>query len=1180
MVLSVAFPAAALVAPMASEAAGSIASFSASTLGTSTASAAAPQAAATPAAPVGGGAQTFATSPNPGTINNYEDVPGGASTEDPSIAYDTVSFEPILSVYETLVNYNGTSTSTFVPTLATCVPGTAQCGTDYPTEAANTQDLITYDPITGLPMYYTFVIDQNAKFYDPLTHNSWNVYPSDVVFSVDRTMAFADQYYVGRYNGWVLTQALLPIGNPSWDVQPGTASGGLHFPYNNTPYNELSSILVNDSTYCPASAMSAGHGCVTFEATGGGTDWPFFLELVADDLGAGVEPCGVFTYDNAGLPGWTGSSAPHGDGPCLLPGGATSTDDSSFQSFLTNPSTGGNPLYWDSTEMLAVTQPYPDVQTGVTWTMTGSGPYYAYSDTTSGQTSINVGLNYSLHASPAYAQPAGCAGLDGYAAYPDSYCDPAAGSYPATVNTYWEQNNAQYEAGIQDYISGTADFATILPTDAATIVALSHTSSLPCNNVGQSCTAPWYHSNKVNVFTAPSLSNFAFFPSFEFNESQFAAVFSSDPQPQLPSVLVNGETTSYFFSGIAVRGLLSAAYPYASIETSIFTYGSLVFQFNAGGPIPAYMGNYYPTNFTRPYQVNGGVPDANCADVGSPCWWFTQGTTNPSPSNPYYDPLLASCLNTTCKFPIEGEQGLTSEDDVINAFIPEIELFSEPSGCHSTSCAALQPYLVDVDFATNLGNLASSDSAGALYFLGWAPDYPDPTDYMSPYAYASGAYTGADSVFSILNTPAFNNSVACGHSTVSSIANLGYWGAVAEIPQDCQMVAYAVTLYWQNVAAPLPPGTERVTDYTLISKVLDKLYLYTWQGQTNVVGTAAPWIAVSSVNTNPTIGGGGDILFYQLKYAAPLTVHRAGIPANTAWGINVGGQNYNTTGLDEVIGAAQGLTSENGFSPIAPAGYALAHTTPLGENPAALNVPVNGLSITLVFAKMSTVTVTETGLPIGTNWTVTLTPPLHWYPTTLSGYDIVTSLGPNQVTFTGIVAGVWDYKVTSNPAGAIAGFKTVPLTVLSSPLHGAPLVVPNTGAPVAKSLTFTLATAVITFTEGGLPLASHPTWSVTVSGTEADGQAYGPVTVTKTAPAAATFDLPQGTYTYSFGNVVIGANTYTATGGSITLGNLHPWLPPSPLHSTPHYPVHATYADPPAAAPANAGAAPVAVPRE
>src|SRR5208282_5143031 len=132
---------------------------------------------------------TPAAGPHPGTIEAYEPVPGGATTEDPAVAYDTTSYEPILNVYETLVSYNGSSTATMVPTLATCVPGqnataTTGCGSDYGTGFTGIFNATggNFTGSNGGPVYWTFVIDPAAHFYDPSTKTSWKVYPSDVMF--------------------------------------------------------------------------------------------------------------------------------------------------------------------------------------------------------------------------------------------------------------------------------------------------------------------------------------------------------------------------------------------------------------------------------------------------------------------------------------------------------------------------------------------------------------------------------------------------------------------------------------------------------------------------------------------------------------------------------------------------------------------------------------------------------------------------------------------------------------------------------------------------------------------------------------------------------------------------------------------------------------------------------------
>ncbi|EQD53282.1 extracellular solute-binding protein, partial [mine drainage metagenome] len=206
-------------------------------------------------------------SPHPGSIDAYEIAPGGATSLDPAVDYETVGAEVMNNIFETLVNYNGTSTAGFVPVLANCVPGTQQCTNEYG------NSLVTL--VNNQPIYWTFVISGNASFYDPATHASWGVYPSDVMFSITRTLLWLQTPSQYVYNGWIIGQSLLPYGNPNWD-------GGLHAPWNNTPQNILGSMLVNDSQFCPSAAMTNAHGCITFKAAGSGSDWPFFLQLVGD----------------------------------------------------------------------------------------------------------------------------------------------------------------------------------------------------------------------------------------------------------------------------------------------------------------------------------------------------------------------------------------------------------------------------------------------------------------------------------------------------------------------------------------------------------------------------------------------------------------------------------------------------------------------------------------------------------------------------------------------------------------------------------------------------------------------------------------------------------------------------------------------------------------------------------
>ncbi len=134
----------------------------------------------------------------------HEIAPGGATSEDPAVAYDSTSYEPILNVYQTLIAFNRTSTSSYVPILSTCVPGTHGCAVDYNLGSVAGSELVadaSAGPALGEPTYYTFPIDPAARFYDPGIGASFPVYPSDVMFSVARTLGYANLPAVQLTNG-------------------------------------------------------------------------------------------------------------------------------------------------------------------------------------------------------------------------------------------------------------------------------------------------------------------------------------------------------------------------------------------------------------------------------------------------------------------------------------------------------------------------------------------------------------------------------------------------------------------------------------------------------------------------------------------------------------------------------------------------------------------------------------------------------------------------------------------------------------------------------------------------------------------------------------------------------------------------------------------------------------------
>jgi len=864
------------------------------------------------------------TSPHLGTLDVYEVAPGGGLTEDPSVTQDSLSYEPVQNTYETLVNYDGPSTSSFVPTLATCVPGTSQCGADYP-GAPGTNLVVS---AAGQPVDWTFVIDPYAKFYDT-DGASWSVYPTDAMFSVLRTMAFANLPFVGAQNGWTIAQALLP----------STGGTGIHQPYVNTPANELDSMLINDSNYCPADATDGvhGHGCITFVADGSSRTWSSFLELVADGLGASVVPCGWFTFENAGIPGWSGTAAPHGDGPCLLPDGGTTTENPAWASYVGGLST----TYWDTFEELALNT--PAVQPGVQWNLVGSGPYYA---------SINVGIGYTLQASPAYAQPSACSGdLAFPGQYASVWCDPAPGSYMHTVNVYWEASDS---AGIAAATADTADFEEFEPSHTPTMLALQGEQKVDV--YPPTAAAQDDPTHLLSTYLAP----------FNLNWSATAYVADALPGP-LPYFW---GIPSDFFSAIAARGLLVSTYPYATAENSLWTVAGTQwlqnseetvngYQESGGGPIPPGLGPFYdqyagPSTAGAAVQFPTGNPDLNPADVGGAAWWWAQGT---NPISPYFSVALAACTPTSpCVFPLEGELGNPTEDTAISDWVTSIE---------SITGNALRPFTFDlnlVDTVTAQADQVAGNGPLPAWTSGWTGNYFDPEAYIAPTAYPDDTFTASDAVAEQLALPAYNLP-GCGFPL-----DLSHWASVGPIVPGCQGVAYSTAVAGAHSASTEMNPLVRIQDYDLVEQILNNLSLYLWIGQPNDIVTEACWIDTSTIDTNPLIGGYGDPspqgrdesgpLWFHIRYVSPensscnytVTFNETGLPKGTTWDVTLTGVNTTSTltsnnasitftGLDD--------DTTHTFSVSSPAGYT--------ASPSSGNVTVSGRGgnetyVTIVFS--------------------------------------------------------------------------------------------------------------------------------------------------------------------------------------------------------------------------------------
>jgi hypothetical protein len=1047
-------------------------------------------------------------SPHSGSLD-VDYIARGMSTVDPAVATDYVDAEAIMNVYETLVSLDGNSTTSFVPTLATCVPGTTQCVSDYGSS------LVGYE--NGEPVYWTFVIDSAARFYDPTTSASWGVYPSDVMFSVARELAFADTPWVTTQPGWALAQALLPLGNPQWDVYSSDPYTGIHFPYNNTPGDVLSSMLVNDTGFCPATALENEHGCVTFIADGSGQDWPYFLQTVASALVGSVTSCGWVSANGGAVPGFDGTDASNGDGPCQLPSHSVSTSAPSFQAYLHTLNVRGGPYSWD--DLANETYEFPSENPVLQWGMMGSGPY-------SGQASPGA---YNLQASPAFAQPSGCATSSGLAAYGGT-CDPPAAYIPVVHVTFDASDVSTISAAKSDGV----DFATFFPTDSGMFAS------------------EW----KFYLASIASFSTYLYPFNLDWSSSTYSTVEPSGIQP--PNNL-----PADFFSGVAARELLVQSYPFAIAQDRSWFNSPIEWLEQGGGPIPLGMANYYPANVSFP--SNG--PDLNSSHPGGAAWWWSQGT---SASSEYYDPELAACTHSNpCIFPIVGVGGDSALDLAVQAWVSEIE---------QVTGGALQPRLDDAQSngitpidTIVLSQLDQGPDSGAfpVWPVGWSGMMPagpvtaqygtdgidsiesqeetissnweadvtkppanpilqghmlipkpgssvahsqvsllatascpgigvylpptseylnDPTTFLTAEAFPDSALTSSDAVCEEMGQPQYN-APGCAHNDGSFVA-LAYWSNVGSVNNSCQGVAYATALTWMQSATQQANETLRALIYNLVEHILTDLALYLDVGQGRQFLASAPWIAQSSINANPAIGGAGDQLWFEVRYAPDqVTFQASGLPGYGNWSVAAGAP-FPVSEINTSSAGGSGtlnFTEPPGVLPFtiaAPNGYAVRSVVG-GGSPSLSSAVISGkTTLTVTFAPLVPFVFAELGLPAGTAWTVAIVP------------DPATGEAPpsQQQTIAGTEMTYFVLPYTyAFTIGAVPGFT-------SNPRSGTYSV---TGTDSIVNVQFSRNYSV-EFEESGLPTGTG--WTVWMGGV---GQS--------STGGSLTFSLPNGTYSYQVG---------------------------------------------------------------
>jgi hypothetical protein len=440
---------------------------------------------------------------------------------------------------------------------------------------------------------------------------------------------------------------------------------------------------------------------------------------------------------------------------------------------------------WDQWEQLGSGSQDGKYLGNVQWSMVGSGPYYLANYT--------VGASYGLRASPAYHPNPFCSWTG---------CPASPGRFPSTVAVTWETTETPGEQALR---YGSADFATIPSTEIGLLLQL-------------------IQQGKLNAIMQPTLT--LGFEAFNMNFSRGAQSLTANP------ITIKSD----FFSYLGMREFFARAYPYQTIESTINTRDGIELSFPSGGAIPEYLSNYYPNNIPWP----NSDPCTDASNPACPSYWWAQMQNT---SGPYYDPEVAGCtVANPCEFPSIGNIGDPAGDQVAQIWAGSI-------GRLSGGAIEMQP--ADIEFGQEINDSRATAGANPMPIagLGWAPDYPDPTDYVTPFYAANSTYTEGDAVAASLEQPRFATGCAYG------AADYADWALMAQIPQRCQGIAYRAMLYGLGVAATDTNLTRRAIEYAQSEEIAYQLCLYVYTGQGNAIFQLAPWWNVNSIDTNPMADG-------------------------------------------------------------------------------------------------------------------------------------------------------------------------------------------------------------------------------------------------------------------------------------------------------------------------------------
>lgn len=235
-----------------------------------------------------------------------------------------------------------------------------------------------------------------------------------------------------------------------------------------------------------------------------------------------------------------------------------------------------------------------------------------------------------------------------------------------------------------------------------------------------------------------------------------------------------------------------------------------------------------------------------------------------------------------------------------------------------------------------------------------------------------------------------------------------------------------------------------------------------------------------------------------------VTFRAVGLPAGSNWSVAAGAPALVRSNVTYRGSGTLVFFESNGSFPYAiqpPAGFGVSHVVgPRRASQTLANLTTRAAVFRVVFGPLVLVTINETGLPAGANWSVAVS---SAFPTGGAPTQSASTNG-TSITFS-VVKGPWKYTVLTRPS-------------TYRPLHPSGLFRAGAHA-VSITLAFRLVALQIVFRETGLPPGTP--WTVNITGT-VTRQLSG-------SSSQLSVFLPNGSYTFVVSNF---SSFHPATGGT------------------------------------------------